>query len=363
MLLEKSPFLNYPFILFYRLSYRTRYKMEENSNYMDELIVSFLSGELNRKGRDELKEWIDESEEHRRYFLQRQELWFSALWEEERSHYDHEAAFRQFQQRVAASKSDQKKTFGYFESVWFRYAAVVALVGMIAYFSYRQGEGNLREALADIEVLAPLGSQAQMRLPDGTLVTLNAGSRLTYAQDFGVDNREVELQGEGYFEVAHNEEIPFYVRSKNLQVKVLGTKFNFQDYPEERQVIVSLLEGKVVLHNQIRHEADRCLRPDERVVLDKSDGIMKIESIKRIKADIDWKQGVLSFDEVLLPEVVQTLERSYNVRITLQTDSLADYRFYGTFNCTSQSIKDVLEALEATGKIHYALKDNHVVLY
>ncbi len=337
--------------------------MEENNTYIDELIVSFLSGELNRKGRDELKAWIDESEAHHRYFLQRQELWFSALSEKENVRYNQEAAFRQFRQKVAASKSGQKKKFGYSWPVWVRYAAVVALVGMIAYFSYRQGEGNLREALADIEVVAPLGSQAQMRLPDGTLVTLNAGSRLTYAQDFGVDNREVELQGEGYFEVAHNEEIPFYVCSKNLQVKVLGTKFNFQDYPEERQVIVSLLEGKVALHNKIRHEEDRCLRPDERVVLDKSDGMMKIESTPKIKAATDWKQGVLSFDEVLLSEVVQTLERSYNVRITLQTDSLANYRFYGTFNRTSQNIKDVLDALEATGKIHYALKDNRIVLY
>ena len=337
--------------------------MEENNNYIDELIVSFLSGELNQEGRDELKTWIDESEAHRRYFLQCQELWFSALPEEERTRYDHEAAFRQFQQRVAASKSGKKKAVRISWPMWVRYAAVVALVGMIAYFSYRQGEGNLREALADIEVVVPLGSQAQMRLPDGTLVTLNAGSRMTYAQDFGVDNREVELQGEGYFEVAHNEEIPFYVRSKSLQVKVLGTKFNFRDYPEDRQVIVSLLEGKVALHNQIRQEAECFLMPDERVVLDKSDGRMKIESTKRTKADAGWKQGILSFDEVLLPEVIQTLERSYDVQITLKTDSLADYRFYGTFNRTSQGIKDVLEALAATGKIHYTLEDNQIVLY
>lgn len=338
--------------------------MEENNRNIDDLIVSFLSGELKQEGRDELKAWIDESEAHRRHFLQRQEMWFSALAEEENTRYNQEAAFRQFRQRVSAAKSGRRKSLVRSSwRMWMRYAAVVALVGLVAYFSYRQGEGNLREALADIEVVAPMGSQAQMRLPDGTLVTLNAGSRMTYAQDFGVDNREVSLQGEGYFEVAHNEEIPFYVRSENLQVKVLGTKFNFRDYPEDRQVVVSLLEGKVALHNQIRQEADRCLMPDERVVLDKSDGVMKIESTKRIESDTDWKKGRLSFDEVLLPEVIQTLERSYNVRITLKTDSLATYRFYGIFNRTEQSIKEVLEALAATGKIHYTLKDSHVVLY
>lgn len=339
-------------------------KMEENNKYIDDLIVSFLSGELNRQERDRLMAWIDESEAHRNYFLRHQEVWASALSDEEAFRYDQAAAFRQFRQRVAVAQSE-RRTVQLRRSLrmCIRYAAVVALVGLIAYFSYRQGEGNLRDALADIEVVAPLGSQAQMRLPDGTLVTLNAGSRMTYAQDFGVDNREVNLEGEGYFEVAHNEQIPFYVHSKDLQVKVLGTKFNFRDYPEDRQVVVSLLEGKVALHNKIRQEADCFLMPDERVVLDKSVGAMKIESTKRIKSDTDWKRGVLSFDEVLLPEVIQTLERSYNVQIALKTDSLASYRFFGTFSRTEQGIKEVLEALAATGKIHYALEGDKVILY
>lgn len=339
--------------------------MEENSNYIDDLIVSFLSGELKQEERDKLKAWINESKTHHKYFLQCQEVWISVLSESESARYDQEAAFRRFQQRVATTKSRRMNTkfVRPFGRMWMRYVAVVALVGLIAYFSYRQGEGNLREALADIEVVAPLGSQAQMRLPDGTLVMLNAGSCMKYAQDFGVDNREVNLVGEGYFEVAHNEERPFYVRSENLLVKVLGTKFNFRDYPEDRRVIVSLLEGKVALRNQIRQEADRCLMPDERVILDKQDGTMKIESIEQIKADVGWRQGMLSFDEVLLPEVIQTLERNYNVRITLETDSLAAYRFYGTFHRAEQNIKDVLEALAATGKIHYMLKGNDVILY
>ena len=85
-------------------------------------------------------------------------------------------------------------------------------------------------------------------MPDGTIVILNAGSRIIYPQNFGVYNRDVELQGEGYFEVARNIEMPFYVKTKELQVRVLGTKFNFRDYPEDKEVVVSLLEGRIVLN-------------------------------------------------------------------------------------------------------------------
>ena len=80
----------------------------------------------------------------------------------------------------------------------------------------------MKDTFADISVEAPLGSKTKLYLPDGTLVWLNAGSRMTYSQGFGVDNRKVELEGEGYFEVKRNEKVPFFVKTKDLQLQVLG---------------------------------------------------------------------------------------------------------------------------------------------
>ena len=334
--------------------------MEEKNVHIDELITLFLSGQLNPEGKEKLNAWIAQSEEHRAYFMHRQEVWFSAIQEKERVLYDSEAAFRKFQTRVEAHRTSHKSApiWG-----WVKYAAVVALVGLVAYFSYQRGGTDLKNDLADIEMQAPIGSQAHVRLPDGTSVVLNAGSRIVYAQDFGVDSREVRLQGEGYFEVAHNAEVPFYVRSENLQVKVLGTKFNFRDYPEDADVVVSLIEGKVTLKNEIRTESEKILMPEERVILNKREGFMKVERKANIAADTQWGKGILSFDETLLPEVINVLERTYGVTIRLQTDSLAVYRFYGRFNRSEQTIQDVLEALKATGKIRYAKKDQTIILY
>ena len=337
--------------------------MKENERYdIDAWIAEYLSGGLDPATKAELEAWVNASEENRRYFLQREELWFSAVCGEELEKFGADKAFEAFRRRIKAAEA--QPAVG--QSRWrkaLRYVAAVAVLCMVAHFSYRQGGQDLKDTLAWIEVEAPAGSQTRMRLPDSTLVVLNAGSRMVYGQDFGMDEREVFLEGEGYFEVAHNAEVPFRVCSESLQVRVLGTKFNFRDYPEDRSAVVSLVEGKVALDNNIRKGAECFLMPDERVVLDKSDGSLEKEQVEQIAADVDWRNGMLSFDEVLLSEVIKVLERSYDVQIELATDSLAAYRFYGNFSCVEQSIRDVLEALAATGKMNYTLKGRNAVLY
>lgn len=332
--------------------------MEERNSHIDELIAAFLSKGLSKEAREELDAWIASSEENRRYFMQQQEIWFSAVQEEERTRYDADRAF----ETLAASTAQKQSKKGIDWKTIYKYAAAVLVVGLISFFSYRQGESNLQNALTQVEVEAPLGAQTRLRLPDGTLVVLNAGSRLVYPQDFGVDNREVELSGEGYFEVERNEKLPFHVQTPSLSVRVLGTKFNFRDYPNDEEAVVSLLEGKVALGNRLRAEAEMILLPNEQVTLDKAEGRMTKEA-KEVKKVLEWTSGKLFFDELPLPEVVKILERSYDVHITFATDSLRDFCFYGCFGRGEQGIKDILEALEKTGKVRYTQKNREITLY
>ena len=172
----------------------------------------------------------------------------------------------------------------------------------------------------------------------------------------------MELSGEGYFEVERNEKLPFHVQTPSLSVRVLGTKFNFRDYPNDEEAVVSLLEGKVALDNRLRAEAEMILLPNEQVTLDKAEGHMKKET-KEVKNILEWTSGKLFFDELPLPEVVKILERSYDVHITFATDSLRDFRFYGSFGRGEQGIRDILEALEKTGKVHYIQDEQEITLY
>ena len=337
--------------------------MEEENKHIDELIANYLTEDLDKNALDELKTWIAASAENQQYFIRQREIWFSAVSREAASVYDKDKAFENFRNRVESQKEIQSTSRrGFSLSALWRYAAVVAIIIAVGCISYWQGEVNVKDTFADISVEAPLGSKTKLYLPDGTLVWLNAGSRMTYSQGFGVDNRKVELEGEGYFEVKRNEKIPFFVKTKDLQLQVLGTKFNFSDYPEDHEVVVSLLEGKVGLNNLLREEKEAVLSPDERAVLNKANGLLTVESVTASNAS-QWTDGYLFFDEELLPDIAKELERSYNVKIHIANDSLKTFRFYGNFVRREQNIQEVLEALASTEKMQYKIEERNITIY
>ena len=337
--------------------------MEEENKHIDELIANYLTEGLDKNALDELKTWIAASAENQQYFIRQREIWFSAVSREAASVYDKDKAFENFRNRVESQKEIQSTSRrGFSLSALWRYAAVVAIIIAVGCISYWQGEVNVKDTFADISVEAPLGSKTKLYLPDGTLVWLNAGSRMTYSQGFGVDNRKVELEGEGYFEVKRNEKIPFFVKTKDLQLQVLGTKFTFRDYPEDHEVVVSLLEGKVGLNNLLREEKEAVLSPDERAVLNKANGLLTVESVTASNAS-QWTDGYLFFDEELLPDIAKELERSYNVKIHIANDSLKTFRFYGNFVRREQNIQEVLEALASTEKMQYKIEERNITIY
>lgn len=337
--------------------------MEEENKHIDELIANYLTEGLDKNALDELKTWIAASAENQQYFIRQREIWFSAVSREAASVYDKDKAFENFRNRVESQKEIQSTSRrGFSLSALWRYAAVVAIIIAVGCISYWQGEVNVKDTFADISVEAPLGSKTKLYLPDGTLVWLNAGSRMTYSQGFGVDNRKVELEGEGYFEVKRNEKIPFFVKTKDLQLQVLGTKFNFRDYPEDHEVVVSLLEGKVGLNNLLREEKEAVLSPDERAVLNKANGLLTVESVTASNAS-QWTDGYLFFDEELLPDIAKELERSYNVKIHIANDSLKTFHFYGNFVRREQNIQEVLEALASTEKMQYKIEERNITIY
>ena len=337
--------------------------MEEENKHIDELIANYLTEGLDKNALDELKTWIAASAENQQYFIRQREIWFSAVSREAASVYDKDKAFENFRNRVESQKEIQSTSRrGFSLSALWRYAAVVAIIIAVGCISYWQGEVNVKDTFADISVEAPLGSKTKLYLPDGTLVWLNAGSRMTYSQGFGVDNRKVELEGEGYFEVKRNEKIPFFVKTKDLQLQVLGTKFNFRDYPEDHEVVVSLLEGKVGLNNLLREEKEAVLSPDERAVLNKANGLLTVESVTASNAS-QWTDGYLFFDEEILPDIAKELERSYNVKIHIANDSLKTFRFYGNFVRREQNIQEVLEALASTEKMQYKIEERNITIY
>lgn len=339
--------------------------MIRDKKHIDELISACLAGQLDRASQQELDAWADAAPENGRYFEHRQQEWFAAISEQQKAVFDKDRAFTRFLEKTEEScerihpATNPPRQFR-LSRIW-KYAAAVAIAVIIAVFSYRKGEQKVVSHYTDMVIDVPLGSRTELQLPDGSTVCLNGRSHISYSQGFGIHDRSLTMTGEGYFEVQHNEELPFLVNTPNLSLQVIGTKFNFRDYTDDKEAIVSLLEGKVNLCNLLRKE-EITLSPNERAVLDKKSGKMTHERTVATNA-IQWTNGYLFFDEELLPDIVKELERSYNVRIQIANEELNHIKFYGNFIRREQTIQEVLDILSATGKINYRQKDSVIILY
>lgn len=288
-----------------------------------------------------------------------EELWVSSAVADDTQQYDVDQAFERFRKRTGLDQSGRQSYKWY--RTWSVAAVAIVLLGLITVTAYWQGSRQIQSNFSDIVVGAPLGSKTKLTLPDGSTVWLNAGSKMVYSQGFGVSDRKLAFQGEGYFEVEKNDEMPFLVQTHDVNVTVVGTKFNFRNYPEDEEAVVELLEGKVALENQLRKEAVRYLSPEEKMVLHKATGEMDITSAKVKEATL-WTENILLFDEDLLPDIVRELERSYHVQIEIDNEDLKQARFYGQFNQLEQNIYDVLNMLSETGRLKYYEEENVIYL-
>lgn len=342
--------------------------MKQVNDHIDDLIIQLLCGELDGAELAELRTWIASSPENEKYFMQKQEVWFSAVDSSQWQKYNKEKAFKEFQRRVERTEEsvweDASVEELYPASLhkWLSYAAVIIVVVAMTFWGYHRGEYHVKNSFADIQVEAPYGSRTKALLPDGTVVWLNSGSMLSYSQGYGLNDRKVSIKGEGYFEVKHNEKLPFSVNSQTIRVNVLGTKFNFRDYPDDAEAEVILEKGSVKLDNLMKQNKSQMMVPGQKVVLDKKTGKMTTESYE-VSGASQWTEGIIAFKDAPLSEIAKRIERSYNVKVLLSGKDIGKYRFNGDFVRQEQSLQEVLETLSATGKLHYKQQGKTVVIY
>lgn len=167
------------------------------------------------------------------------------------------------------------------------------------------------------QLIVPYGTRAKVRLSDGTLVWLNAGSRLIYPAVFDGGSRNVTLVGEAFFDVEKDRDHPFIVKTSDVRIKVLGTRFNVAAYPDEELIQTTLEEGAIALKSKTSGWFDRdlVLKPNQRAVIDKTTGNLNVSTVVASNSRF-WVQGILSFQNAELRNVVSRLERFYNIRFS-----------------------------------------------
>jgi len=204
-------------------------------------------------------------------------------------------------------------------------------------------------------IATPAGGQYQLNLPDGSKVWLNAASSLRFPNHFTGKERSVELKGEGYFEIAHNKDLPFRVKVNDAVVEVLGTHFNVNAYSDERDVRTTLLEGAVKMS---KGAASVLLAPGQQARLQKN-GSMNLVQHADMEQAMAWKNGYFQFDKADLPALMRQIARWYDLEVVYE-GPVKHYEFVGKIARTVY-LDDVLKALESSG-VHYRMEGRRLVI-
>jgi transmembrane sensor len=198
------------------------------------------------------------------------------------------------------------------------------------------------------QLVIPHGKNSSILLPDGTVAYLNAGSRLVYPNFFRGKNREVFLIGEGFFEVTHDESMPFIVQTTDLNVEVLGTRFNVSAYPSDNMIETVLVEGKVKISPKGVQllKNDYTIEPNQLASYNRTSAETKISDVD-ISNYATWHNGYLNFNSSDLSRIVKRLERYYNIKIILDDPMLGIRSITGKLHLKDET-EYVLKVLAKT---------------
>jgi ferric-dicitrate binding protein FerR (iron transport regulator) len=223
---------------------------------------------------------------------------------------------------------------------WLSRAAAILFIPLLGVVFYLLSNSNLQMnnftdlafAVDSLEVIAPIGSRTVVQLSDGTEVNLNYGSKIKYPQYFTGDTREITLSGEAYFDVAHNAEKPFIVKTGKLNIKALGTEFNVNAYPNDDIIATTLVEGKVIIEKILpdkKIEQIGAMIPDQHLTYHSKTSKISSNQIN-VENYIAWKEGKLVFDNTPILGVTEKLSRMFNVEFHV-ADDVKDLTYTVTF--------------------------------
>lgn len=309
------------------------------------IIDKYLDNKATSEERELANQWLS-TMEGQKYMASRFDRDVSNLDTEEAIGWlDHPVPADRMKKRLLGS-IQRKRDF----RQWLKVAAIVIpfllVAGGMLFFADRAG------AFSEVEyatITVPNGSQMQVILQDGTSVQLNSASKLRYPKTFGLFKRKVELWGEAYFNVSKDKGRPFIVDLKGVNIKVTGTQFNVKAYPTDSSVAVLLDEGSVSLEDKMNNTYP--LKPGECADYDRGTGGCIISKPTDKTVIVGWRSSALNFYRTPLREILETLERQYDVTFDVTDQSLNEVRF--TFSSSKILVIDVLKELEIVSRIRF----------
>lgn len=314
----------------------------------DALLVKHLLGEGSAEENREAADWIAESEDHARYFSELTRTWAQTAGIRPVASPPEEEAWQRFRERVGARPSAPVRRFAWRRILEVAAAAVlIAGAAWVILFQLRPAHRTVTLA-SDSEVRT-------LTLPDGSRVTLNAGSRLSYRGNFGEKTRTVALEGEAFFDVAPARGKPFVAETRGLTVTVLGTRFNLNGKARETEVIVETGKVEVTSGKQAVF-----LGAHEKAIAKTGGVTLEKETVRGALYDY-YRTGVFACQATPLGDLVNTLNEAYGAQVSLGDTGMSSWPLTTTFR-QSQPLDSILAVISQTFGLTISREHDHIVL-
>lgn len=320
----------------------------------EEILARFLMGECTEDELREVNAWMDESKENTRELFKQEEVYHLGKLGSASDEEEVEKAEKRLFKRLEQEKAKQHKVRRIYG--WMRYAAmfigvfVLGGMGYLLYQNYDQDEMLLAVTTQD--------TIKELKLPDGTQVWLNKNTTLKYPRNFSDTGRKVYLEGEGYFEVKRNPDRPFIVQSEAMQVRVLGTVFNFKSDRVNMSAVATLLKGEIEVKGN-HEEGMIVLAPGQKAELN---GVTRRLVVKQVDTGFEnWHDNQFVFDKADIYTIARTLETSYGVKIILAPDIDVKKTYSGTLK-KNDNVESVLKQIMNAIPVEYKIVGGSVFL-
>ena len=309
------------------------------------ILIRYFLKQASEEEKEAIRQWIESNEDNRRRFI-RERIRFDA------SILVDEAAVEPSTKIASGKRYRLHPALNWSLKVA---ASVLLLLGSFYWYdNYRTAQ--LAQTFQCVYV--PAGNRTNIQLPDGTNVWLNANTSLRYPMVFSKTRREIQLDGEGYFEVAKDAKKPFVVQAGEIDVEVLGTCFDLDSYFSGEFVETALLNGSVKISGKALKDPVY-LKPNELFRYRKSDQIASVEEAK-VGLYADWIKDRLVFDNDCLSDILISMEGRYNMDIECPKQFAASTRL--SFTIRQESIEEVMEAMSQIVPVKYEIKGNKLYI-
>lgn len=347
------------------------------------LFVDYITKSISYSDSVTLQQWIESDPKHSEAFQQFKTSWLAGA-KKDNLNIDSLSLWNTIEKDLVQTPSQSKQITRKRILTLIKLAATwLILISVGFQLSKWLNSEPINKDVRVSEYNVPKGSKSQIKLPDGTVVWLNAGSSLKYDNNFDLKERNIYLTGEAYFSVATNKKKPFQVHTTDLVVRAFGTKFNVKAYPDEKIITTTLEEGKIDIMVNNKKDGKSgdpiLLKPNEKVVYFREGMVEKpvhetvashkvqiISSKIKLEENINttlytsWKNSQWVIEGQTLKCLVPILERKYNMIFKFDNEELMHYKFTGIIQ--NETVEQILKLLTYTAPLNYTIKKDTVTL-